>query len=172
MVMVTPASLSDRDAAKEILFRLRLTHPEITIVRADSAYAGKLVTWAKRRLNLTVKTISRPKDTTGFVVLGRHHPHHPPPCPQRHQLNCKGARGKGPSVHGGALRLPGRGHVLAAPVERVVTGGDGHGVVRVGFLTTFAQIAYALSLPGSFGSEFVANAHQPSPARGMLAPTA
>lgn len=71
MVMVTPASLSDRDAAKEILFRLRLTHPEITLVWADSAYAGKLVAWAKRRLNLTIKTISRPKDTTGFVVLPR-----------------------------------------------------------------------------------------------------
>lgn len=71
MVMVTPASLSDRDVAKEILFRLRLTHPEITIVWADSAYAGKLVTWAKRRLNLTIKPVSRPKDTSGFVVLPR-----------------------------------------------------------------------------------------------------
>ncbi len=69
MVMVTPASLSDRDAAKEILFRLRLTHPEITIVWADSAYAGKLVTWAKKHLNLTVKPVSRPKDTSGFIVL-------------------------------------------------------------------------------------------------------
>ncbi|MFJ3439512.1 IS5 family transposase [Streptomyces cyaneofuscatus] len=71
MVMVTPASLSDRDAAKEILFRLRLTRPEITIVWADSAYAGKLVPWAKRHLNLTIKTVSRPKDTSGFVVLPR-----------------------------------------------------------------------------------------------------
>ncbi|MCX4804421.1 hypothetical protein OG594_22720 [Streptomyces sp. NBC_01214] len=30
--------------AKEVLFRLRLMHPEITIVWADSAYAGQLVT--------------------------------------------------------------------------------------------------------------------------------
>ena len=71
MVMVTPTSLSDRDAAKEILFRLRLTHPEITIVWADSAYAGKLVTWAKQRLNFTIKPVSCPKDTTGFIVLSR-----------------------------------------------------------------------------------------------------
>jgi len=28
--MVTPVSLTDRDAAKELLFRLRLMHPEIT----------------------------------------------------------------------------------------------------------------------------------------------
>lgn len=71
LVMVTPADLADRDAAKEVLFRLRLMHPEITIVWADSAYAGKLVTWAKRHLNLTLKTVSRPKDTSGFVVLPR-----------------------------------------------------------------------------------------------------
>lgn len=69
--MVTPADMTDRDAAKEVLFRLRLMHPEITIVWADSAYAGQLVTWAKKYLRLTIKTVSRPKDATGFVVLPR-----------------------------------------------------------------------------------------------------
>ena len=39
--------MTDRDAAKEILFRLRLMHPEITIVWADSGHAGQLVTWAE-----------------------------------------------------------------------------------------------------------------------------
>jgi transposase len=63
--------MTDRDAAKEVLFRLRLMHPEITIVWADSDYAGKLVGWARQRLNLTIKTVSRPKDTTGFIVLPR-----------------------------------------------------------------------------------------------------
>lgn len=62
---------SSRDAAKEVLFRLPLMHPEITIVWADSAYAGQLVGWAKKYLNLTVKTVSRPKDAKGFVVLPR-----------------------------------------------------------------------------------------------------
>ncbi|MFG2463791.1 IS5 family transposase [Streptomyces sp. NPDC048523] len=71
LIMVTPASLTDRAAAKELLFRLRLMHPEITIVWADSAYAGKLVTWAKEYLNLTIKTVSRPKDASGFIVLPR-----------------------------------------------------------------------------------------------------
>lgn len=70
MVMVTPADLHDA-AAKEVLFRLRLMHPEITIVWADSAYAGKLVDWAKQHLNLTIKPVSRPKDASGFVVLPR-----------------------------------------------------------------------------------------------------
>lgn len=71
LVMVTPADLTDRDAAKEVLFRLRLMHPEITIVWADSAYAGELVKWAKKYLNLTIKTVRRPPDTSGFVVLPR-----------------------------------------------------------------------------------------------------
>ena len=70
-VLVTPADVQDRDAAKEVLFRLRLMHPEITIVWADSAYAGALVDWARQHLDLTVKTVSRPKGAKGFVVLPR-----------------------------------------------------------------------------------------------------
>jgi transposase len=70
-VMVTPADMTERDAAKEVLFRLRLVHPEITIAWADSGYAGQPVTWAKRHLGLTLKTVSRPKNTPGFVILPR-----------------------------------------------------------------------------------------------------
>lgn len=69
--MVTPADMTDREAAKEVLFRLRLMHPEITIVWADSGYAGQLVTWARTHLDLTLKTVSRPKDASGFVILPR-----------------------------------------------------------------------------------------------------
>ncbi|SOE06479.1 IS5 family transposase [Streptomyces sp. Ag109_G2-15] len=71
LVMVTPADIQDRDAGREVLFRLRLMHPELTVVWADSAYAGKLVDWAKQFLSLTIRTVSRPKDATGFVVLPR-----------------------------------------------------------------------------------------------------
>ncbi|ONK09571.1 IS5 family transposase [Streptomyces sp. MP131-18] len=71
LVMVTAADMTDRDAAKEVLFRLRLMHPEITTVWADTAYAGTLVTWAKTFLGLTIKTVSRPRDASGFVVLPR-----------------------------------------------------------------------------------------------------
>lgn len=54
---------------KEVLFRLRLMHPEITIVWAHSGYAGQLVIWARKHLGLTLKTVSRPKDAVGFVIL-------------------------------------------------------------------------------------------------------
>lgn len=71
MIMVTPADMQDRDAACELLWRLRLIHPEITQVWADSVYAGQLLTWAEDCLHITLKTVSRPKGGKGFVVLPR-----------------------------------------------------------------------------------------------------
>lgn len=71
LVMVTPADVTDRDGAKEAFFRLHLMHPEIAIVWADSAYAGGLVDWAKERLDIKVKTVRRPPEAKGFVVLPR-----------------------------------------------------------------------------------------------------
>jgi hypothetical protein len=52
---------------EQLLFCLALMHPEIAIVWADSAYAGKLVTWAKTYLDITVKTVRRPPDAKGFA---------------------------------------------------------------------------------------------------------
>ncbi|WP_373869814.1 transposase [Acrocarpospora macrocephala] len=46
-VMVTPADRPDRDIARDLLWRARLTHPELTLAWADSAYAGTLVNWAR-----------------------------------------------------------------------------------------------------------------------------
>ncbi|MFG2463334.1 IS5 family transposase [Streptomyces sp. NPDC048523] len=71
LVMVTPADVTDRNAAKEAFFRLHLMHPEIAIVWADSAYAGGLVDWAKERLDIEIKTVRRPPGAKGFVVLPR-----------------------------------------------------------------------------------------------------
>ncbi|MEU7487084.1 transposase [Streptomyces sp. NPDC042319] len=42
-VMVTKASPHDCVRARDLLFRLRLTHPEVTVVWADAAYGGPLV---------------------------------------------------------------------------------------------------------------------------------
>jgi transposase len=71
LVMVTTAGVHDSVVAKELLFRLALTHPEIAIVWADSAYGGKLVAWAKKYLDITIKTVKRPPGTDGFIVLPR-----------------------------------------------------------------------------------------------------
>ena len=49
-VLVTAASVQDRDAARPLLWNLRKAFPTIKLAWADGGYAGKLVTWAKTRL--------------------------------------------------------------------------------------------------------------------------
>lgn len=72
LVMVTPADAQDSLVARELLFRLALLHPEIAIVWADSAYAkNQLVPWAKKYLDITIKTVRRPPGAKGFIVLPR-----------------------------------------------------------------------------------------------------
>ncbi|WP_078987538.1 transposase [Streptomyces sp. XY332] len=69
MITVTPADMTDRDAARELLRRLRVMQPQITQVWADSAYAGQLVNWSEDFLKMTLRTVSRPRGAKGFVVL-------------------------------------------------------------------------------------------------------
>ena len=69
MITVTPADVQDRDAARDVFWRLRLTQPQITQVGADRGYAGELVDWARERLWLTLRIVFRPEGVKGFVVL-------------------------------------------------------------------------------------------------------
>ncbi|MEY9849032.1 transposase [Streptacidiphilus sp. BW17] len=71
VVMVTTASVHDRDAAMPLLERLRDRYRKITLVWADGGYAGRLVTWAKQTLRLTVQVVKRSDDVSRFVVLPR-----------------------------------------------------------------------------------------------------
>ncbi|WP_344990791.1 IS5 family transposase [Nonomuraea helvata] len=71
VVIVTAASVQDRDGAKPALARLRDWYERIALIWADSAYAGKLVTWAKKHVRLTVEIVKRSDDVSGFVVLPR-----------------------------------------------------------------------------------------------------
>jgi hypothetical protein len=43
-VLVTAASVRDRDAARPLLFNLRRAFPAVKLAWADGGYAGKLVT--------------------------------------------------------------------------------------------------------------------------------
>ena len=70
-VMVTAASVQDRDAARDVLFRLRLLHPSVTHLWADSGYSGKLVAWAKSFLDLTIEIVKKIAGQTTFIVLPR-----------------------------------------------------------------------------------------------------
>ncbi|WP_373311024.1 transposase [Streptomyces alanosinicus] len=69
-LLVTPADVQDRDAARVLLTRLHAEHPEIVLVWADNGYGGdEFSTWAQTALGITVKVVSRPKDAKGFVLL-------------------------------------------------------------------------------------------------------
>jgi transposase len=70
-VLVTAASVQDRDAARHLLWALLATFRAISLVWADGGYAGKLVTWAKATLKLTVRIVKRSDAAKGFVVLPR-----------------------------------------------------------------------------------------------------
>jgi transposase len=70
-VVVTAASVQDRDGACPLLAVLRERFSTITLVWADGGYAGRLVTWATGVLRLTVTVVKRSDDTRGFVVVPR-----------------------------------------------------------------------------------------------------
>jgi transposase len=72
-VLVTAASVQDRDAARPLLWNLRKAFPSVRLAWADGGYAGKLVTWAAAKLKpkLTLEIVKRPDDLHTFQVLPR-----------------------------------------------------------------------------------------------------
>jgi transposase len=70
-VLVTAASVQDRDGARPLLEQLCASCRRIRLVWADGGYAGKLVDWANTTVKLTLAIVKRSDDATGFVVLPR-----------------------------------------------------------------------------------------------------
>src|SRR5437879_5967352 len=70
-VIITAASVQDRDGAAPLPARLSEKFSTISLVWADGGYAGRLVTWAKKALACTVEIVKRSDDMKGFVVLPR-----------------------------------------------------------------------------------------------------
>lgn len=70
-VVVTAASVQDRDGARPLLNRLADACGRVRLVWADGGYAGKLLDWARDTLRITVQIVKRSDDITGFVVLPR-----------------------------------------------------------------------------------------------------
>jgi transposase len=72
-VLITAASVQDRDGAKPLLWNLRKGFPSVRLAWADGSYAGKLVTWARTQLkpSLQLKIVRRPDDLHTFKVLPR-----------------------------------------------------------------------------------------------------
>jgi transposase len=70
-VLVTAASVQDRDGARPLLEQLATTCRRVRMIWADGGYAGKLVDWARTGLRLVVQIVKRSDTAVGFVVLPR-----------------------------------------------------------------------------------------------------
>lgn len=67
-VVVTDASIQDRDAAHRLLAALRVAFSTIRLVWADGGYPGRLLIWAEHVLALRIQIIKRIRGSTGFHV--------------------------------------------------------------------------------------------------------
>ena len=71
VVLVTAASVQDRDGGRLVLNRARMAMPSIVLVWADGGYAGKLVAFAQQYLKMLVHIVKKPEGQRGFEVLPR-----------------------------------------------------------------------------------------------------
>lgn len=71
VVLVTAASVQDRDGGRLVLDRTRMVMPSIVRVWADGGYAGQLVDFARRFLDLAVEIVRKPAGQHTFEVLPR-----------------------------------------------------------------------------------------------------
>ncbi len=69
MVVVTAASVQDRDGAKAVLLNVRGRLPRLRVIFADGGYAGQLIGWVKRTCGWLLRTVLRPVGAQGFVIL-------------------------------------------------------------------------------------------------------
>ncbi|MGV9985784.1 transposase [Streptomyces olivaceus] len=68
-VLVTAASVTDREAGGTLLEQLRQRHWRVTLVWADGCYTGRLVDIAREVLQIALTVVKRCDDATGFTVL-------------------------------------------------------------------------------------------------------
>jgi transposase len=71
VVLVTAASLQDRDGGRLVLDRARMKMPSIALVWADGGYAGRCVEFARRVLRIALEIVKKPEGQHTFEVLPR-----------------------------------------------------------------------------------------------------
>ncbi|MQA17687.1 MAG: IS5 family transposase, partial [Pseudonocardiaceae bacterium] len=71
VVLVTAASVQDRDGGRRVLDRVKMAMPSLALVFADGGYAGKLVDWAMRVPRMVLEIVRKPEGQRGFAVLPR-----------------------------------------------------------------------------------------------------
>ena len=70
-VLVTAASVQDRDGAKQLFDKIQSRFPRLKLIWADGSYRGQLVDWVKQRCHWILDIIKRLADVKGFQVLPR-----------------------------------------------------------------------------------------------------
>jgi transposase len=70
-VLITPASTTDRDAARILLPAARKHLGRLSRIWADGGYRGHLQDWAAQHLGLVLDVVRRSDDVSGFHVLPR-----------------------------------------------------------------------------------------------------
>ena len=71
VVMVSAASVKDRDGGRGILKRLHRALASVRHIFADGGYQGQLIAIAKSAWNIVVVVVKKPVDQLGFAVLPR-----------------------------------------------------------------------------------------------------
>jgi transposase len=71
VVLVTAASVQDRDGGARVLERLRFRMPSVAVVWADGGYAGRLVAFARQVLKVVVDIVRKRDGQRTFEVLPR-----------------------------------------------------------------------------------------------------
>lgn len=71
VVLVTAASVQDRDGGARVLERLRFRMPSVAVVWADGGYAGRLVGYARQVLKVLVDIVRKREGQRTFEVLPR-----------------------------------------------------------------------------------------------------
>ena len=71
VVVVTPASVQDRDGAVPVLREARRQYPTLRHVWADGAYRGEVIDRVEQDTGIEIEVVKRTDDMSGFVVLPR-----------------------------------------------------------------------------------------------------
>jgi len=68
-VLVTVASVQDRDGGKRLLDKVKERLPRLQLIWADGAYTGSFVDWVKAICQWVLQIVKRTDDVKGFQVL-------------------------------------------------------------------------------------------------------
>ena len=71
VVVITPASVQDRDGAVPVVENAALEHSHIQKIWADSVYNGRQIEDVEKRTGIDIEVVKRTDYMSGFVVLPR-----------------------------------------------------------------------------------------------------